>query len=113
MSASNDRTPGSNRILDLVHHARTAWRLLLDPRVPAWQKAIPVLALLYLVSPIDLIPDLLVPVLGPLAVADDLAILLLALRAFVYLAPHDVALELEGPPGGEAIDVTYRVDDRS
>lgn len=110
---SSDPTPAAGRLAEVARHARTAWRLFLDDRVPLWQKAIPMLGLLYLVSPIDLVPELLVPILGPLVVADDLAILLLALRAFVYFAPRDVVAELDGSHVGETIDATYRVDDRS
>lgn len=55
-----------------LRELRLLRRLLLDERVPLWQKAIPVAAALYLVSPLDLIPDVL-PVIGQL---DDLAVLL-------------------------------------
>ena len=35
-------------------------RALKDPRVPAWIKFLPLLALVYVVSPIDFIPDPLI-----------------------------------------------------
>jgi uncharacterized membrane protein YkvA (DUF1232 family) len=51
-------------------------RLLGDPRVPRRKKAVLVMLLVYLASPIDLIPDFL-PVVGYL---DDVVIAALALR---------------------------------
>jgi uncharacterized membrane protein YkvA (DUF1232 family) len=58
--------------------------LLKDSRVPIWPKAIFALALIYLLSPVDLIPDFAVPGLG---YVDDLLLLFLALRAFVRFCP--------------------------
>lgn len=67
----------SNLLRDVV----ATWRLLWDPSVPGLLKlALPFLALLYWVWPIDLIPGI------PL---DDIAILLLAARLFVALAPRE------------------------
>jgi uncharacterized membrane protein YkvA (DUF1232 family) len=68
--------------------ARLAWRLLREPRVSPALKALPVLAVLYLLSPIDVLPDI-VPGLGQL---DDLGVLVLAVNAFVRLAPSAAAL---------------------
>ena len=48
------------------------WRLFKDRRVPFLIKLIPVAAFVYLISPLDFLPDLLIPVFG---FADDLAIL--------------------------------------
>ena len=67
----------------LLLQTRLALRLLREPRVPASLKAIPVLAALYVVSPIDLVPDL-VPVLGQI---DDLGVVLAAMEFFVRLCP--------------------------
>jgi len=53
---------------------RLAWRLMREPRVALVAKALPVLAALYVVSPLDFIPDVL-PVLGQM---DDLGILILS-----------------------------------
>lgn len=44
---------------------------------------------IYLLSPLDLIPDFL-PVIGQL---DDFGLLLMALSAFIRLAPDDVVHE--------------------
>lgn len=68
---------------------RLTYRLLLDQRVPMWTKAVPLLTILYLVSPLDVIPDFLL-VLGQL---DDLFILSLGFSWFEQLAPPDVVAE--------------------
>jgi uncharacterized membrane protein YkvA (DUF1232 family) len=106
----------------LVRQARLAWRLWRDGRVPAWVKLIPVAGLIYLISPIDLVPDLMFPGLGEV---DDIAMLLLALKFFVDLSPPGVVREhleeLLGPkgrmptagepPSGPIIDASYRILD--
>lgn len=67
----------------LFSHGRLAVRLVREPRVPAITKAVPLLAVLYVLSPFDFVPDV-IPVLGQL---DDLGIVLIALEAFAALAP--------------------------
>jgi uncharacterized membrane protein YkvA (DUF1232 family) len=69
----------------LWSHVRLASRLVREPRVHWWCKAIPVAAAAYVLSPIDLLPDL-VPLLGQL---DDVGVLGLALEAFLRAAPDD------------------------
>ena len=105
---------------NLVRQGRLVWRLLQDRRVPGWLKLIPAAAVVYFLSPIDLLPDLMLPGLGEL---DDLAILFIALKTFVELAPPGVVREhleqLMGRPRDEAqgpgsaseppIDVPYRL----
>ena len=67
----------------LILQARLALRLVREPRVPMLLKVVPVLAILYVVSPIDFVPDF-IPGLGQL---DDLGIILAALELFVRLCP--------------------------
>jgi uncharacterized membrane protein YkvA (DUF1232 family) len=67
----------------LAAQARLALRLLREPRVPMVAKAVPVLAALYLISPLDVVPDFL-PALGQL---DDLGVIIAALELFVRLSP--------------------------
>lgn len=67
----------------LLSHARLAGRLLREPRVPLLTKAVPLVAALYLISPLDLVPDVL-PVLGEI---DDLTMMLVAIVVFVRLCP--------------------------
>lgn len=73
----------------LPTYARLVWGLVRDPRVPVSLKALLAAALAYVVTPIDLIPDV-VPLLGQ---ADDLTVLLLVLDLFVQNAPAAVRAE--------------------
>lgn len=73
----------------LLRTGRLAWRLFCDPRVPLYAKAVPALALLYALSPLDFVPDI-VPVLGQL---DDAAVLMAGLEFFVKLCPEHVVDE--------------------
>jgi uncharacterized membrane protein YkvA (DUF1232 family) len=68
--------------------ASTMWRLRRDPRVPFRAKAALVFAGLWVLSPIDLIPEFL-PVIGPL---DDIVVVALALRFAARRVPRE-ALE--------------------
>lgn len=67
----------------LLSHVRLSVRLVREPRVPLLIKAVPLLATLYVISPLDFIPDVL-PVLGQL---DDLGIILIGLEMFLRLCP--------------------------
>lgn len=88
-----------HRLAELADQGRRAWRLLRDGRVPAWQKAIPVLTALYLLSPIDVLPE---AIIGPFGLVDDFVVVLLALKAFNHLAgPY--ADERHAPLGGTGV----------
>lgn len=65
--------------------------LMRDPRVALQVKAIPALATVYLLSPLDLVPGW-IPVLGQL---DDLAVLILAIRTFKRSIPLAILAEYE------------------
>ena len=64
----------------------TVRRLRRDPRVPRRAKVVVALAGLWLLSPIDLMPEFL-PVIGPL---DDVVVVALALRYAARQVPRDV-----------------------
>ena len=66
----------------------TVRRLRRDPRVPPRAKIVVALAGLWLLSPIDLLPEFL-PVIGPL---DDVLVVALALRYAARQVPRDVLL---------------------
>jgi uncharacterized membrane protein YkvA (DUF1232 family) len=68
----------------LLSRMRLAGRLLREPRVPLLAKAVPVLAALYLVSPLDVIPDLF-PLVGQV---DDMTLSLIALATFLRMCPQ-------------------------
>jgi uncharacterized membrane protein YkvA (DUF1232 family) len=61
--------------------------LMRDARVPLWMRAIPVLGFLYLISPIELLPDIS---LLPFGILDDLVVILVCLTIFMAIAPQDV-----------------------
>jgi uncharacterized membrane protein YkvA (DUF1232 family) len=64
----------------------TARRLRRDPRVPRRAKIAVALAGLWVLSPIDLIPEF-IPIIGPL---DDVVVVALTLRYAARLVPRDV-----------------------
>ena len=101
---------------ELLNNAQLVWRLLLDPNVSLLAKLVPVGALLYLFMPFDLIPDV-IPGLGQL---DDVAIVLLGIRAFIALSPQEVVRRYRRDMGempdndanqSSTIEGTYRVVD--
>lgn len=99
--------PRRPSIREIIEQAKLALHLLRDGRVPMWQKLIPGLALVYLFSPIDLLPELIV---GPLGMLDDVTIVALAIRLFIKVAPEDVVADHR--PGGDddgPISTSYRV----
>jgi uncharacterized membrane protein YkvA (DUF1232 family) len=74
-----------------------AKRLRRDPRVPRRAKLAVGFAALWVLSPIDLIPEFL-PVIGPL---DDIVVVALAMRYAGRSIPRDVILEVW--PGNPAL----------
>lgn len=76
-------------LTDIIRQARLAWRLMLDPRVPLWVKTIVPASLVYLISPIDFIPDV-IPGLGQL---DDLAVIVIGVKLFIELCPTEIVRE--------------------
>jgi uncharacterized membrane protein YkvA (DUF1232 family) len=77
-------------IQNLIIRGKLILRLMGDKRVNFLLKLLPIGALIYLVSPIDLIPGALIPVIGAL---DDAAVLWLGVTLFVNLCPEDVVQE--------------------
>jgi uncharacterized membrane protein YkvA (DUF1232 family) len=75
-------------------------RLLADPRIAWWRKAVLVLAILYLASPIDLVPDF-IPVAGQV---DDVIVVALALRVVLRgSSPRLLAEHWPGPRSSLAV----------
>lgn len=74
---------------------RLAMRLLRDPRVPTAAKLLFGATVLYMLSPIDVVPDWL-PVLGQ---ADDLVVLLAGLNLFLRACPKWLVAEHEDAIG--------------
>jgi uncharacterized membrane protein YkvA (DUF1232 family) len=95
-----------------------AWRLLRDRRVPLHLKLIPVIALLYFISPINL-RLLFIPVVG---VLDGLTVLMLGVGLFLWLCPRELVREQldrmagkppreekSGRPPGPVIEGEYEI----
>ncbi len=98
---SENRSPtvyNDNIFRSLVRQLRLTWRLFRDPRVHWMAKSLPVIAGIYVISPIDLIMG--IPVLSGM---DDLAVAFLGLKMFIEFCPPEVVQEhlraLEGPHG--------------
>jgi len=64
---------------DLIQRVKLIYRLMADRRVNFFLKLLPVAAVVYLVSPLDLVPGLALPVIGAL---DDAAVLWLGTGAY-------------------------------
>ena len=114
---------GWNEQLHTIERVRLTMRLLRDPRVAVWMKAmLPIVAALYVLLPIDLIPDF---ILG-LGQIDDLSIIGVLLFAMTKLLPklapdvivHEHLRELRSNGifrrrgGDEVVDATFTVVDR-
>ena len=97
MSELNDPSKGKRQIqpvslgflADIIRQIRLAWKLFFDPRVPLWLKTIVPASLIYLISPVDLIPDVALG-LGQL---DDLAVLIIGVKLFIELCPPEIVRE--------------------
>jgi len=83
---ASDLSEKAGILAGIIKNARLVWRLLRDPDVPASLKMIPPATLLYLLFPIDFIPDLALG-LGQL---DDIAIILLGVKLFIELCPQEI-----------------------
>lgn len=105
--------PKFNIFVSLLNRLRLVVRLVRDPRVPLLLKLVPFLSLIYIVFPLDLIPDL-IPALGQV---DDLGVIILAVEAFISLAPHEVVQQHTAditagsnttPPSDKVIDGEWK-----
>jgi uncharacterized membrane protein YkvA (DUF1232 family) len=101
-------------LLNMTGVPRLVIKLMLDSRVPMRLKMILPAALLYLVSPFDLIRDM-IPVVGRI---DDVLVLAFALVLFLGKAPkylvtdHARGDRVQGPESdGKVIDGSYRFID--
>ena len=107
-AGENEKSTGKPQPLTLLIGALTflpdlfhlGIRLLLDPKVPAENKGALLAVLIYVMSPIDLIPDI-IPISGWV---DDLVVLVIGLNKF---------LETENPEVRAAIDRHWVGDDNA
>jgi uncharacterized membrane protein YkvA (DUF1232 family) len=98
----------------MFKQVKLVWLLLQDSRIPLWIKSIVPLSFLYLISPLDFIPDVILG-LGQL---DDLGVILLGMTLFVKLCPQNIVENYQNQleygsdsSDNEAVETTYRVMD--
>ena len=101
-------------LTQFVRTLRLVWRLLNDSRVSILPKLIVPAAALYVISPVDLIPDVILG-LGQL---DDIGVVVLAIAFFIELCPRQIVEEhrraiaadagLGSKQDGDVIDGSYR-----
>jgi uncharacterized membrane protein YkvA (DUF1232 family) len=84
------RNPDNGFFQDLILRIKLILRLMGDRRVNPFLKLLPVAAIVYVISPIDLIPGAILPVIGAL---DDAAVIWLGATLFVSLCPDEVVQE--------------------
>ncbi|MGC8856826.1 MAG: YkvA family protein [Anaerolineae bacterium] len=91
------KTPGDlmlpqqgSGLRDIVLRIKLILRLMTDRRVNFFLKLIPIAALAYFISPVDLAPGVALPVIGAL---DDAAVLWLGSYLFVEFCPPSVVQE--------------------
>jgi len=77
-------------IFQLPTRGRLCWRLGRDRRVPKYLKSIVIATVLYVLSPIDLIPEFFIPLVGQL---DDATLLLFASYLLIRWSPQEVVSE--------------------
>ena len=96
------------RLLQFHRELMILWRGFLAPGTPVWLKAMMLLVPLYLISPIDFIPDAL-PILGWL---DDLVVIPLLVSWIASRIPQPSTAQASHPRRsagtGPVIDGDYR-----
>jgi uncharacterized membrane protein YkvA (DUF1232 family) len=92
-----------NRFLQFRNQLGQLWRAFRDPQTPMHLKALMLLVPLYLLSPIDLIPDF-IPIAGWL---DDLVVVPMLVSWIVSMLPRPQPSRSTGR-GEKVIDGTYR-----
>jgi len=75
---------------DLILRIKLILRLMADRRVNPFLKLIPIASLVYVVSPIDLVSGVMLPVVGAL---DDAAVLGFGVYLFLELCPAHIVQE--------------------
>jgi uncharacterized membrane protein YkvA (DUF1232 family) len=106
----------SNRLvflIEIVKRLRLVWLLFRDGRISLWIKSVLPVSLLYLISPVDFVPDVILG-LGQL---DDLSVILLGMALFVKLCPSDIVqeyldkMEYGDLSNDDVVDTSYQVVD--
>lgn len=113
-TATTTKAPDPSVLMEIWRSMQLVWRLMLDERVPFFPKLVVPLVAIYILSPLDVVPDVLL-VLGQL---DDIALLFFGTKLFINLCPPDVVMEHRRALGSgpeftsdEYVDGSYRVVD--
>ena len=91
----------------LISSIRLVWKLLTDSRVPFWIRIALPLALIYVISPIDILPDF-IPVMGRV---DDIIAIVVGIMILLKLAPKKVVTQYK-KDDKTIIDGEYREEDQ-
>jgi uncharacterized membrane protein YkvA (DUF1232 family) len=92
------------RLLQFRTELMMLWRAFVAPETPLWLKGLMLVVPLYLISPLDLIPDF-IPIAGWL---DDLVIIPLLVSWIVSLLPQETDRRTTRGDGRTIIDGDYR-----
>ena len=110
--------PQGGMLRDLVTRLKLIGRLMADRRVNIFVKLLPLASLAYLFSPVDLIPGVVLPVIGA---RDDAASRWIGSTLFVELCPpkiveehiNELASKYEDDSTGDVVDAeSTDVDDQ-
>src|SRR5215216_5897815 len=93
--------PQRGMMQNFVKQIKLIGRLMADKRVSAFVKILPIADLAYLISPVDLVPGVVFPVIGAL---DDAAIMWIGSSLFLQLCPPNVVKEHMDELNSEAAD---------
>jgi len=82
--------PQGGVVREFVLRVKLIVRLIRDRRVNPWLKIIPIAGVVYLITPMSIIPDIILPVIGEL---DDAAVLWITNYLFIELCPPEIVSE--------------------
>jgi uncharacterized membrane protein YkvA (DUF1232 family) len=82
--------PQGGLMKSFVKQLKLIGKLMGDSRISPFVKVLPIAALAYLISPVDLAPGVVFPVIGAL---DDAAIMWIGSTLFVQLCPDNIVKE--------------------
>jgi uncharacterized membrane protein YkvA (DUF1232 family) len=94
----------------IVTRIKLILRLMGDRRVNLFLKLLPIGAVAYLFSPVDLVPGVVLPVIG---VLDDAAVLWIGTSLFVELCPPEVVAEHQNSLQSNVADTDDVIDAES
>jgi len=104
---SSQGTNNISALAQIINQLRLVWLLFQDKRISIWVKSVVPLFLLYVISPVDILPDVFLGI-GQL---DDLGVILLGVTLLLKLCPPEVVDYYRGQlshgSDDDVIDATY------